>query len=56
LKSSPNRAASGRACDDVAAIFKVGKNDVQQAKALLTDAPDLADQVYSRATSLEKAY
>jgi hypothetical protein len=28
--------------DDAAAVFKVGKNSVQQAKAVLAGAPDLA--------------
>jgi hypothetical protein len=31
-----------RSRDDVAKTFKVGVNAVQQAKALLSDAPDLA--------------
>ena len=41
-KSSPQ---SGRARDDATAVFKVSDKSVQQAKALLTDAPDLAVQV-----------
>jgi transcriptional regulator with XRE-family HTH domain len=52
-KSSPT---SHRARDDAAAMFKVSDKSVQQAKALLSDAPDLAAQVESCTTSLAAAY
>src|SRR5262245_26122610 len=42
--------------DDVAKAFKVGVNSVQQAKALLSKAPDLARQVEARTLSLADAY
>jgi hypothetical protein len=42
--------------DDVAKTFKVGVNAVQQAKAILAEAPDLAAQVESCALSLAGAY
>jgi hypothetical protein len=42
--------------EGVAALFKVGKNYVQEAKALVDDAPDLAEQVAGGALLLEKAY
>jgi len=35
----------GRSRDDAARVFKVGVNAVQQAKAILAEAPDLAAQV-----------
>jgi hypothetical protein len=55
-KGGPNGATPHRSRDDVAAIFKVGKNYVQQAKALHADAPDLAEQVECCALSLAAAY
>ena len=42
--------------DDASKVFKVGVNAVQQAKALLSDAPDLADQVSACTVSLAGAY
>jgi hypothetical protein len=42
--------------EDAAAVFKVGKNSVQQAKALLAEAPDLVQQVEACTTSLAAAY
>ncbi len=36
--------------------FKVGKNAIEYAKALLSDAPDLVSQVQSCAASLDSAY
>lgn len=51
-KTSPN----GRARDDVGKVFKVSDKSVQQAKALLTDAPDLATQVEGGAMPLATAY
>src|SRR5262245_28436610 len=45
-----------RSREYIASIFKVGKNQVQQAKALLAESPDLADQVSSCAVSLADAY
>ncbi len=45
----PN-GAGGRSRDDAAAVFKVGKNQVQQAKALLAEAPDLAVQAQAAAS------
>jgi hypothetical protein len=40
----------------VAAQFKVGEVSVQQAKALLAEAPDLAQQVDASALSLAAGY
>ena len=51
-KTSP----SGRARDVVANEFKVSDKAVQQAKALLSDAPDLVQQVESCTLSLAAAY
>jgi molecular chaperone GrpE (heat shock protein) len=45
-----------RARTDAAAVFKVGEKAVQQAKALLADAPDLARQVTDCALSVAAAY
>lgn len=50
-------SAQGRKSrDDAAKVFKVGVNAVQQAKAILTSAPDLASQVEACALSLAAAY
>jgi hypothetical protein len=38
------QAEGRRSRDDAARVFKVGKDAVQQAKALLAEAPDLASQ------------
>src|SRR5262249_19109968 len=46
----------GRATDDAAKVFKVGVNAVQQAKALLAEAPDLAAQVEARLLTITDAY
>lgn len=51
-KSSP----LGRSRDDAAKTFKVSDKSVQQAKALLAEAPDLAEQVESCTLSLADAY
>jgi hypothetical protein len=40
----------------MAVIFKVSNKSIQQAKAILDDATDLADQVESCALSLAAAY
>jgi hypothetical protein len=47
-KSKDQSAVSrhnGKSRDDLAKAFKVGKESIQQAKALLTEAPDLAVKV-----------
>jgi hypothetical protein len=54
-KSGTNGATS-RARDDASKVFKVGANAVQQAKAILAEAPDLAAQVEFCALSLAAAY
>jgi hypothetical protein len=52
-KSSHN---FGLSRDLVSKTFKVSDKSVQQAKAILIEAPDLAAQVESCATSLAAAY
>jgi hypothetical protein len=47
---------NGRSRDDLAERFKVGKNLIQQAKALLAEAPLLARQVKDRTATLTEAY
>jgi hypothetical protein len=42
--------------DDVAKAFKVNREYVQHARALLAEAPDLAEQVAAGALPLEKGY
>jgi hypothetical protein len=44
-KGGTNGATLRRSRDDVAKVFKVGVNQVQQAKALLANAADLAERV-----------
>jgi hypothetical protein len=44
-----------RARDDAAKVFKVNDKWIQQAKALLAEAPDLAGQVEACTTSLASA-
>jgi hypothetical protein len=41
-KTLGTNSAASRARDDASKVFKVGVNAVQQAKALLAEAPDLA--------------
>lgn len=53
-KGMPEQGRASR--EDAASVFKVGKNAVQQAKALLSEAPDLAEQVEGCALSLQAAY
>lgn len=56
-KDQPARSVQvGNSRDDASKIFKVGVNAVQQAKAVLQDAPDLAQQVENCTTSLVSAY
>jgi hypothetical protein len=55
-KSGTNSATSGRSREDAARVFKVGVNAIQQAKALLSEAADLAVQVESAASSLMASY
>src|SRR5262249_39502089 len=50
------RALSREGRKSAAKTFKVGENAVQQAKALLTEAPDLVAQVEACTTSLAAAY
>lgn len=42
--------------DSVAAMFKVGVHSIQQAKAILGEAPDLVEQVESKTRSLADAF
>jgi hypothetical protein len=46
----------GRARNDAAREFKVGVNAIQQAKALLAEAPDLAAQVEGQTLAITQAY
>lgn len=46
----------GRSRTDAAKTFKVGEKSVQQAKAMLSDAPDLIEQVEACALSLAAGY
>jgi ParB-like chromosome segregation protein Spo0J len=46
----------GRARTDAAAVFKVGEKAVQQAKALLTEAADLVEEVEAGTLTLAGAY
>jgi hypothetical protein len=55
-KSGTNSATSGRSRDDAARVFKVGVNAIQQAKALLSEATDLAAQVECCSLSLAAAW
>jgi hypothetical protein len=52
--------SNGKSChlkrEDVARAFKVNHVAVRQAKALLKEAPDLAEQVSSRLLSIGNAY
>jgi glutathione S-transferase len=50
------QGAQGKARDQVARLFRVGDNQVPRAKAILTDAPNLADQVLSCTLSIAAAY
>src|SRR5262245_29231351 len=50
------QAKGRRAADDAAIIFKVSRPAVQQAKAILIEAPDLAAQVEACALCLADAY
>jgi hypothetical protein len=54
--SATNSGRPRRATDDASKVFKVGVNAVQQAKALLIDAPDLAQQVEACVFSVAAAY
>jgi hypothetical protein len=51
-KTGGNSATPHRSRDDAAKVFKVGPDSVQQAKALLAEAPDLAVQVEGCTLSL----
>jgi hypothetical protein len=55
-----DRRSSGKSSHlkrgDVASVFKVSDKSVQQAKALLADAPDLAEHVEKCLSSLAEAY
>jgi hypothetical protein len=42
--------------DDIAALFKVGKNLIQQARALVEEAPDRAAQVDDDKVSMKEAW
>ena len=42
--------------EELSAVFKVSDKSIQQAKALLEEAPDLATQVESCTASLAAAY
>ncbi len=55
-KRGTDSATKGRSRDDASKVFKVGANAVQQAKALLANAPDLAQQVEACTVSLAAAY
>jgi hypothetical protein len=48
--------AEGQARDQAAKHFRVGKNQVQQAKAILAEASDLVEQVLSRTLAIAPAY
>jgi hypothetical protein len=51
-----DNATNGRASDDAAKVFKVGRQAIQQAKALLAEALDLASQVDTCVLSLAAPY
>jgi len=55
-KKGSTNSATHRARDDASKVFKVGVNAVQQAKALVTEAADLAEQVEWSNLSLAAAY
>lgn len=52
----PEEGTLFRSREALAGQFKVGKNAIQQAKAILAEAPDLAMQVDACALSLAAAY
>ena len=55
-KVVPIRDHLGRSNEQAASVFKVGKNQVSQAKALLNGASDLVEQVEACTISLAAAY
>src|SRR5262249_36864544 len=55
-QSSKNATLVGRSIEKVATIFNVSQGYIQQARALLNEASDLAEQVESSALSLPSAY
>jgi hypothetical protein len=55
-KTVLNNGKPRRSAADAATVFKVGRQAVEQAKALLASAQDLAEQVESCALSLAAAY